>query len=138
MIRLACSGDVPEIVLLAEALRLAARQPQDLDRGRAASALDAMIEGGGVWVVEIDGSLRGFLAASIGASIISAQPVAWESGWYCTAPGWGDRLRKRFEEWARGRGCRFARMSAPPGSGAQRQLEADGYAAVEVAMVKAL
>lgn len=142
MIRSATLADVGAIVRMSHELALATAMPIAVDPSWTAAFVAGVIQGEGLaLVVDIDGNVDGFLVATIGQSSVSPRPVAIEHGWWCgpAAKGWGGRLLARYEDWARARGCAFARMSIPHLSPIGAVLsKRRGYQFAETAMVKAL
>lgn len=142
MIRSATLADVGAIVRMSQELAVATRMPIDVDASWAAAFVARVVVGDGLaLVVDIDGAVDGMLVATVGQSSVSPKPIAIEHGWWCgaLAKGWGGHLLARYEDWARERGCAFARMSIPHLSPIGAVLsKRRGYQFAETAMVKAL
>lgn len=142
MIRAATLADVGAIVRMSQELALATRMPIAVDPSSTAAFVARVVTGAGLaLVVDVDGAVDGFLVATVGQSSVSPKPVAIEHGWWCgaLAKGWGGALLARYEDWARERGCAFARMSIPHQSTIGDVLsKRRGYQFAETAMVKAL
>lgn len=131
MIRLAVEADIVEIIDMVEQLAASVRGPQRVCRIKTGQTLAGLIHGldGAVWRSE-----RGFIAGCITQTVINADPVAIEMGWYAEDRS-GLRLLRAFEDWARERGATLIKMSCNGGA-AQQILERAGYRACETAMVK--
>jgi N-acetylglutamate synthase-like GNAT family acetyltransferase len=139
MIRTATTDDIPAIVRMTAKLHAAAGVVLPMDGRVTARFLDGLL-GSPIGLVLVAGAAEpdGFLAASVGTASIAMTPVAQEHGWWSEG-GDGLRLLRRYEQWARERGCFAARMSTPPGADrANFILERSGYALAEQAWVKVL
>lgn len=139
MIRLATPDDIPAIVRMTAKLHAAAGIVLPMD-----SRITARFVGGllaspmGLVLVGGDAEPDGFIAASVGSASIAMLPVGQEHGWWSEG-GDGLRLLRRYEAWARERGCFAVRMSTPPGADrANEILERNGFAMAEQAWVKVL
>ncbi len=142
MIRPAAECDVPAIVRMTGELALVTRMPVRIDPVWTASFVVKLIrEGGLALVVDLDSMTEGMLVAAIGQSSVSPKPIAIEHGWYCSkrAAGYGAKLLRAYEDWARSRGCVMARMSTAHASPLGSVLvKRHGYAFAETALVKVL
>lgn len=136
VIRHATTDDIPVMLGLFEELRHAIAAPQAIDRSYVAGQFAALMCTGGLALVTE--GLDGFLIASIERSRVNPEPVAIEHGWYCRT-GHGAILLRRYEAWARDRGCAVIRMTTGYEQGRpMKALQRMGYAPAEVAWVKRL
>lgn len=128
-VRLAVPGDVPAIVEMVGRLVAAVHGPIAPQPEMVAETLRHLIASptGAVWV-----SGRGFLAASVQRSVISAQPVAVEHGWYAEDRS-GIALLREYERWAQDMGASLVMLSTGPDG---PDLARVGYRRTEQAWVK--
>lgn len=130
-VRPATIHDIPRILDLIEALTIAVSGPQRPCRIATGETLSNLINGpDGLCLV----SNGGFIAGTLGRTLISPDPVAIEMGWYATDRS-GLRLLRAFEAWAHSRGATLIKMSCNGGA-AQALLVRCGYRVAETAMVK--
>lgn len=139
MIRNAKPSDIPAVVRMVAELHASAGVLLPMDPRVTAQFLEALVASPmGLVLVAGPDVPDGFLAASVGVASIATTPVAQEHGWW-SAGGDGLRLLRRYEAWARERGCFAARMSTPPDADrAASILGRDGYVMAEQAWVKVL
>lgn len=139
MIRPACQADIPAIVRMVAKLHAVAGVALPMDPRVTARFLEALLASPmGLVLVSGASEPDGFLAASVGTASIAMTPVGIEHGWFCEG-GDGLRLLRRYEAWAREKGCYAARMSTPPGTiRASAILERNGFSVAETAWVKVL
>ena len=115
-------------------------QPYEMDRSHVAGGLATAIrsETGTVLVVDIKG-VSGALWASVGPTIATPDLVAIEHAWITGRGGWGLRLARSYETWARERGA--VKMTLNPALRDERTarlLSLLGFAPVETTWIKRL
>jgi len=131
MIRRAGLQDIPAIIDMIERLAAAVSGPQRVDRIKTGETLAGLIHDPRGLVL-VAGC--GFIAGCITQTVISAEPVAFELGWYAEDRS-GLALLRAFEDWAREQGAVLIKLSCNGGA-AQRILERSGYRVAEIQMVK--
>lgn len=140
MIREATTADIPAILGLLGRLTMPDGKPYEMDRAHVAAGLAASIHNpvGLVLVVDL-GSVLGVIWGAVTPTIATPDLVASELAWVCLRPGWGRRLARAYEQWAREKGA--VRMTLNPALGDARLgrlLSRDGFAPVETTWIKDL
>lgn len=143
MMRVATQADIPAIVRMTADLARATAMPIAVDEAWTAAFVASVLASGQglALVVDIDGKAEGMIVATIGQSSVSPALIAVEHGWFCskTAAGYGIKLLRAYEDWARAKGCAMARMSTAYASPLGRVLVMrHGYGFAETALAKAL
>ncbi len=143
MIRSAISEDLPAVLAMVSDLHASTKMALPIDPAATMGMLRRLVGSpdGLLLVVEAGGTLKGFLAATVGVTPISFEQVGMELGWWAgpEAKGTGLRLLVHYERWAKSRGCRIARMSTPPHNERAAQiLRRRGFFVSELAWVKAI
>ena len=115
-------------------------QPYEMNRAHVAGGLAAAIRdpNGLVLVADLAG-VQGALWAAVGPTIATPDLVAREIAWVCLRPGWGRRLARAYEQWAREMGA--VRMTLNPrlGDGRLGQfLSRGGFSPIETTWIKDL
>lgn len=133
-VRRAVVADLPRIIEYVQALTLAIDGPCEVDPKVTRETLLHFIANPNAAVFVSD---AGFLAGSLGATLISSERFAHECGWFAK-DGSGVRLLKAFEAFAAQHGARVRLSTAsweatPPKL--RIWLQARGYRPVETAWV---
>jgi len=143
MIREAVAGDIPALVEMGRKFH-AASPVADLPYSpeAAGAVCAALIETGGLFVIETDGAVRGMAGAVASPTWFGSAKAGQELFWW--ADGCGSEaldLRRRLEDWARDQGCvRFSMicLEDPRAPVLARLYRREGYAPVEYHFMKEL
>ncbi len=143
MIRSATYSDVPGVLGMVKDLHASTGVAMSVDDAATSQTLNHLVssDDGLLLVVEADGHLAGFMAATVGFAPVSFDLVGMELGWWSSpaAKGAGLRLLILYERWAKSKGCRLVRMSTPPHNERAAQiLEKRGFFVSELAWAKAI
>lgn len=143
MIRAADYYDVPAVLGMVKDLHASTRVAMTVDDAATAQTLNHLVssDDGMLLVVDVDGHLSGFIAATVGFAPVSFDLLGMELGWWASpgAKGAGLRLLILYERWAKSKGCTFVRMSTPPHNERAAQiLRKRGFFVSELAWAKAI
>lgn len=125
---IATPEDIGRIIDMVARLTEAVSGPQMVDRAHTGKTLAGLMANPQGVVFATSG---GFLAATIGQTVINPEPIAYELGWFAE-DGKGLRLLRAFERWAASHGARPQISTGPTGPDLSRL----GYRLVEQAWIK--
>lgn len=139
-VRPAVEADLPTILVMGRRF-LASSSYRDVLRDnpqQMARFASALMEQGGLFVLEVDGAVVGMLGALMTPHYLSGDAIATEVVWWVDPAhrGWGGRqLLEAAEQWAKTQGAVALQMIAPD-ERVGRLYERAGYSFVESAYQK--
>jgi len=143
MIRKATEADTLDLLILAKQFYKEYDTGYTIDMGLLAENVSAMIasEDYLVLVLEKDGSAEGLLLGYASSPFFSRDKIASELAWFLSKDVRGFKestlLIDAYEEWAKGKGCKFITMSdIEVLSSLQKLYESRGYTLMEKTYVK--